>query len=92
VIRAASLHREQVQKTVALASTALHVPTRAEMDSAFKEIQELKRELRRLKKAPEVAPVPAPAPAPAPAPSRARGQARAPAKKSTTRAKQGSRA
>lgn len=79
VIRAASLHREQIQKTVALASTALHVPTRAEMDSAFKEIQELKRELRRLKKAPEVAPVPARA-------------ARTPAKKSTTGAKKGSRA
>ena len=51
VIRAASQHREQLQKTIGLASEALHVPTRKDMDDAFREIQELKRELRRLKKA-----------------------------------------
>jgi class III poly(R)-hydroxyalkanoic acid synthase PhaE subunit len=51
VIRAASQHREQLQKTIGIASEALHVPTRKDMDDAFREIQELKRELRRLKKA-----------------------------------------
>lgn len=51
VIRASSRHREQVQKAIGLASEALHVPTRNDMDDAFREIQELKRELRRLRKA-----------------------------------------
>ena len=51
VIRASSQHREQLQKTIAIASEALHIPTRKDMDDAFREIQELKRELRRLKKA-----------------------------------------
>ena len=55
VIRAASQHREQLQKTIAIASEALHVPTRKDLDEAFREIQELKRELRRLKKALPVA-------------------------------------
>jgi class III poly(R)-hydroxyalkanoic acid synthase PhaE subunit len=50
VIRASSQHREQLQKTIGLASEALHMPTRKDMDDAFREIQELKRELRRLKK------------------------------------------
>jgi hypothetical protein len=50
VIRASSQHREQVQKVVGLASEALHVPTRADLDEAFREIQELKRELRRIRK------------------------------------------
>jgi hypothetical protein len=50
VIRAASQHRERLQKTIGLASEALHVPTRKDMDEAFREIQELKRELRRIKK------------------------------------------
>ena len=51
VIRAASQHREQLQKTIGLASEALHVPTRKDLDDAFREIQELKRELRRMKRA-----------------------------------------
>ena len=51
VIRAASTHREQVQKAVGVLSQALYVPTREEMDLAYREIQELKRELRRVKKA-----------------------------------------
>jgi class III poly(R)-hydroxyalkanoic acid synthase PhaE subunit len=51
LISASSLHRQQLQKAIGLASDALHVPTRADMDEAFREIQELKRELRRLKKA-----------------------------------------
>lgn len=56
VIRASTQHRRQVQKAVGLVSEALNMPTRADMDDAFREIQELKRELRRLKKpAPPVA-------------------------------------
>ena len=51
LIGASSQHRQQLQKAIGLASEALHVPTRADMDDAFREIQELKRELRRLKKA-----------------------------------------
>jgi len=35
---------------IGIASTAVHVPTRNEMSEAFREIQELKRELRRLKR------------------------------------------
>ena len=50
-VRAATEHRQRLQKAVALASEALHVPTRADVDEAYREIQELKRELRRLKKA-----------------------------------------
>jgi Poly(R)-hydroxyalkanoic acid synthase subunit (PHA_synth_III_E) len=51
MIRASSEHRLHLQKAIGLASEALHVPTRADMDAAFREIQELKREMRRLKKA-----------------------------------------
>jgi hypothetical protein len=40
-----------VQRLVGVASTALHVPTRDDLGEAFREIQELKRELRRLKRA-----------------------------------------
>ena len=35
---------------MAIASEALNVPTRAEVDDAYREIQELKRELRRMRK------------------------------------------
>jgi hypothetical protein len=51
VIRASTAHRQQVQRLVGVASTALHVPTRDDLGEAFREIQELKRELRRLKRA-----------------------------------------
>ena len=51
VFRASTLHRQHLQKAIGLASEALHVPTRTDMDEAFREIQELKRELRRLKRA-----------------------------------------
>lgn len=51
VIRASSRHREQLQRVVGIASGALHVPTREQMNDAFREIQQLKRELRRLKRA-----------------------------------------
>jgi class III poly(R)-hydroxyalkanoic acid synthase PhaE subunit len=50
VVRAATRHRRQVQKVVGVISESLHMPTRAELDEAYREIQELKRELRRLKK------------------------------------------
>ena len=49
-MRAASQRRGELQRLVALASTTLNIPTRAEVDDAFREIQQLKRELRRLKK------------------------------------------
>jgi hypothetical protein len=51
LLNASSRYRQQLQKAIGLASEALHVPTRTDMDGAFREIQELKRELRRLKKA-----------------------------------------
>jgi hypothetical protein len=49
-VRASNKQRAELQRLVALASQALNVPTRAEVDDAYREIQELKRELRRLKK------------------------------------------
>lgn len=51
LIRAAARSRKQQQRVVAIASEALNVPTRTEMDDAYREIQELKRELRRSRKA-----------------------------------------
>lgn len=51
-MRASLQRRAELQRLVALASTALNMPTRAEVDDAFREIQQLKRELRRLKKGP----------------------------------------
>jgi class III poly(R)-hydroxyalkanoic acid synthase PhaE subunit len=51
LIGASTQYRQQLQKAIGLASEAMYVPTRADMDNAFREIQELKRELRRLKKA-----------------------------------------
>lgn len=54
LLRASARSRRQQQRVVAIASEALNVPTRAEVDEAYREIQELKRELRRLRK-----PVPA---------------------------------
>jgi class III poly(R)-hydroxyalkanoic acid synthase PhaE subunit len=50
VLRAATRHRQQLQAAVGLVSEALHMPTRADLDEAYREIQELKREVRRLKK------------------------------------------
>jgi hypothetical protein len=49
-IRATTVQREHVQKVVHIASEAMHLPTRAEVDEAYREIQELKRELRQLRK------------------------------------------
>jgi hypothetical protein len=73
LLRTASISRQQQQRVVALVSQALNVPTRAEVDDAYREIQELKRELRRLRKRAEpVATSPAPVPAAAaPAPRKA---------------------
>ena len=51
LLRAAARLRGQQQQVVAIVSEALHVPTRVEMDDAYREIQEIKRELRRLRKA-----------------------------------------
>ena len=50
VLRATTRHRQQLQAAVGLVSEALHMPTRADLDEAYREIQELKREVRRLKK------------------------------------------
>jgi len=50
LVRASTQSRQQQHRIVALASEALNVPTRAEVDDAYREIQELKRELRRLRK------------------------------------------
>jgi hypothetical protein len=70
LVRTATRSRQQQHRVIAIASQALNMPTRAEVDDAYREIQELKRELRRLRKslAPEgpsdaadVAPQPTPA-------------------------------
>jgi class III poly(R)-hydroxyalkanoic acid synthase PhaE subunit len=55
LINAATRQRRELQRTVTLASEALHMPTRADLDAAYGEIQELKRELRRVRKALPVA-------------------------------------
>ena len=65
LIRASASSRQQQQRIVAIASEALNVPTRAEVDDAYREIQELKRELRRLRKG-----VPLDSPTPAATPAR----------------------
>lgn len=49
-VRAALRARQQQHRFVAIASEALNVPTRAEVDEAYREIQALKREVRRLRK------------------------------------------
>ncbi|MDM0075500.1 poly(R)-hydroxyalkanoic acid synthase subunit PhaE [Variovorax sp. J2P1-59] len=50
LVRASTQSRQQQQRVVAIASEALNMPTRAEVDDAYREIQELKREMRRLRK------------------------------------------
>ncbi|MBL8484209.1 MAG: hypothetical protein JNJ60_18580, partial [Rhodocyclaceae bacterium] len=44
MIRAATRYRQAAHKVVAIMSEAMNVPTRAEVDAAYREIQELKRE------------------------------------------------
>jgi polyhydroxyalkanoate synthesis regulator phasin len=51
LLRASAQSRRQQQRVVEIASEALHMPTRSEVDDAYREIQELKREVRRLRKA-----------------------------------------
>ena len=51
LLRASTDARRQLQRAVGVMSATLNVPTRAEMDDAYREIQELKREVRRLRKA-----------------------------------------
>jgi poly(hydroxyalkanoate) synthase III subunit E len=50
-IRAVTRVRVQLHRVVAIASEALNVPTRAELDDAYLEIQQLKRQMRELKRA-----------------------------------------
>jgi class III poly(R)-hydroxyalkanoic acid synthase PhaE subunit len=50
LVRATTNARQQQQRVVAIVSHAINVPTRSEVDDAYREIQELKRELRRLRK------------------------------------------
>lgn len=69
LLRATARARAEQQRVVAIASEALNVPTRAEVDEAFREIQQLKRELRKLRKPGGDAAAPAPVP-PAAAPVR----------------------
>jgi class III poly(R)-hydroxyalkanoic acid synthase PhaE subunit len=64
VLRAATEFRQHIQSVVKLVSEALFVPTRSDMDEAYREIQELKRRLRRLEKSVEQAHQAAPAAAP----------------------------
>lgn len=63
LLRASAHSRQQQQRLVAIASEALNIPTRAEVDEAYREIQELKRELRRLRKPVTAAEAAPPAPA-----------------------------
>ncbi len=79
LVRTATRSRAQQQRVVAIASQALNMPTRAEVDEAFREIQELKRELRRLRK-PQASEVEA-----LPAGVRQRAARNAPAKKPAAR-------
>ena len=50
VVRAATRQRQQLQRVAGLVGDCLHIATRADVDEAYREIQELKRELRKLKK------------------------------------------
>jgi hypothetical protein len=51
LLRASTGSRRQLQRVMGTLSAMLSVPTRAEVDEAYREIQELKREVRRLRKA-----------------------------------------
>lgn len=82
LLRASSRARLQTQQVVAIASEALNIPTRGEVDAAYREIQELKRELRRLRKPPPVEAAEA-APVAAAAPARKRVAAKAAAPEAT---------
>ena len=81
LLRLAMRSRQQQQRMVAIASEALNVPTRAEVDAAYREIQELKRELRRMKKSGAAATSEPAATAPAPPAASKPARTRAPAAK-----------
>jgi class III poly(R)-hydroxyalkanoic acid synthase PhaE subunit len=91
LVRASTQSRRQQQRIVAIASEALNVPTRAEIDDAYREIQELKREMRRLRKsigaAASAAPPSEPASTARVAPVPSRAAKRAPAAKRKTSSK-----
>ena len=91
LVRASTQSRQQQHRIVAIASQALNVPTRAEVDDAYREIQELKREMRRLRKsigvAASAAPLPEPVPSARIAPVPSRAAKRAPAAKRKTSSK-----
>jgi hypothetical protein len=48
-VRAVSRRRLQTQRVVSLGSEAIGAPTRDDLDDAFREVQQLKREVRALK-------------------------------------------
>jgi hypothetical protein len=50
LLRATTHSRRQLQRVVGVVSASLNVPTRAELDDAYREIQDLKREMRRMRK------------------------------------------
>ncbi|MDM0052532.1 poly(R)-hydroxyalkanoic acid synthase subunit PhaE [Variovorax sp. J22R115] len=90
LVRASTQSRQQQQRIVAIASEALNVPTRAEVDDAYREIQELKREMRRLRKsigAASADSMPEPSPSARIAASSSRAAKRAPAAKRKTSSK-----
>jgi polyhydroxyalkanoate synthesis regulator phasin len=49
-VRAALRYRQQQHRLVAVVSGLLNVPTRAELDDAYLEIQQLKRQMRELQR------------------------------------------
>jgi hypothetical protein len=55
-VRATSRRRTSLQKLTALAAESLGQPTREEVDEAFREIQQLKRKVRQLERAPARSP------------------------------------
>lgn len=54
-IRAALRYRQQRNRLVEVTSELLNVPTRAELDEAYREIQQLKRQMRELRRERQVA-------------------------------------
>ena len=49
-VRASTRKRAELQRLIAVLSRAANIPTREEVDDGFREIQELKREVRRMKR------------------------------------------
>lgn len=80
LIGAGARVRHEQQRIVALVSESLNVPTRAELDEAFREIQQLKRELRRSRKSAATGDAQAPASADTPEAAPAKAKKAMPAK------------